>query len=529
MTLAVIYDRASTMKQKDNFSRIDAREEGIRIAQRFGFEWEYQKEIGSGATLAGRSIMLSILDRIAAGEVHAIICQDLDRLARPEERSSYETIRHICLERNVKIYTQSGVIDFANDNDDLIADIKVAIAKKERKDIVKRIIRGLKERARAGKVSGSPTPFGYRFVFIQPGSPDQRPFSDLVINEEKREVVSLLFSLFLQGGAAATARHLNALGYRGQNGAMFTASTVLKAIKNPLYAGLVIWGKVKKSPFLKDYEATSVFRPDLQIISTDIWHEANEVRKGRSIAKKSPGEWGKYAFTGFIVCETCGGSVAGSIMRPKHGRVKVQYRCTQSRLYGAAVCARGKSYNHDLVAQAIVPFIADTINRQVDLIEALDQAAAKYGRTATEGETEKKLRADLLTVTEKKNRVIASIAAGVIGQDEARQTLEHLRDEEQAATRQLATISKKATIRQEYLQAIESLKQDDLESTLWYAIEHKPSIFRRILKLIFKPNSIVVRTERNGAGKWQGYLIDYQFTDDFLEVSAFNNQQLSDG
>ena len=70
--------------------------------------------------------MLWILDEIAAGRIHAIIAQDIDRLARPEERSSYETIRNICIENNVLIYTQSGTFDFVNDNDDFMADIQVA-------------------------------------------------------------------------------------------------------------------------------------------------------------------------------------------------------------------------------------------------------------------------------------------------------------------------------------------------------------------------------------------------------------------
>jgi DNA invertase Pin-like site-specific DNA recombinase len=50
MTHAVIYDRASTQKQKDNYSRVNAREVGIRIAEQNGFTWEYIKEIGSGIT-----------------------------------------------------------------------------------------------------------------------------------------------------------------------------------------------------------------------------------------------------------------------------------------------------------------------------------------------------------------------------------------------------------------------------------------------------------------------------------------------
>ncbi len=48
---AIIYDRASTTMQKDNWSRVNAKDVGIRIAEQHGFSWEYVKEIGSGTTL----------------------------------------------------------------------------------------------------------------------------------------------------------------------------------------------------------------------------------------------------------------------------------------------------------------------------------------------------------------------------------------------------------------------------------------------------------------------------------------------
>ncbi len=63
---AIIYDRASTHLQEDNYSRINAETEGVRIAEQHGYTWEYVKEIGSGTTLSGRPKMMKILDRIAA-------------------------------------------------------------------------------------------------------------------------------------------------------------------------------------------------------------------------------------------------------------------------------------------------------------------------------------------------------------------------------------------------------------------------------------------------------------------------------
>ena len=139
---AVIYDRGSTINQKDNWSRVHAKKHGIRIAEQNGYTYEYLKEIGSGTTLVNRPEMLRILDRIAASEIQVIIVQDLDRLARPTDRSVYDTIRSFCLKYDVIIHTHSGAFDFADDDNDFVADIHMAVAKKESRRIKKRLSRG---------------------------------------------------------------------------------------------------------------------------------------------------------------------------------------------------------------------------------------------------------------------------------------------------------------------------------------------------------------------------------------------------
>ncbi len=187
MTHAIIYDRANTKLQKDNYSRVNAYEVGIRIAEQNGFTWEYIKEIGSGTTLTGRPEMMRILDRIAAGEIQVIIVQDLDRLASPTERAIYETIRDICLDNDVLVFTHSGVFNFADDNSDFMADIQMSVAKKEVIQIRKRLKRGRVARAESGGYFGQ-TPLGYRIIYVDKGQ-GQKPVADWAKDPQGAKII----------------------------------------------------------------------------------------------------------------------------------------------------------------------------------------------------------------------------------------------------------------------------------------------------------------------------------------------------
>jgi site-specific DNA recombinase len=503
---AVIYDRASLHKQEDNYSRADAKSEGIRIAEANGFEWEYEKEIGSGATLTGRPVMMSILDRIATGEIHAIVCQDLDRLARPEERATYETIRNICLENGVKVYTQSGIFDFANDNDDFMADINMAVAKKERRTIIKRSIRGMKERAKEGGFNGGRPALGYKLVYTS--EDPSKATSDLAIDDNERQLAEAYFDAFLEHrNLRAAANKLNGLGYTGKYGGKITRATIKLVVENPIYAGFMTWGRNKGSIYLKSHEVKYVHRPDLQIVPVEEWERAQEILEERSIKQRSPGQHGRHIYTGIIQCPICHGPVLGARRKVRGGRKVVQYACIYTVNSGVKSC-RGQTFSEHKVNAVVIPFLVDLINQQLCLNDALQEAAEHYGKTATEAELEQQIKAELLTVEEAKKRLIKAIAGGILTDEEAKAEMDELRASEQRLQRDLATIDEKAAIRADYLKAIEALKDTDIEARLTWMASEKPSAFRRLLQLLFEPNSLAIGKERVKTREMYQYYIE---------------------
>jgi hypothetical protein len=61
---------------------------------------------------------------------------------------------------------------------------------------------------------------------------------------------------------------------------------------------------------------------------------------------------------------------------------------------------------------------------------------------------------------------------------------------------------------------------------LYELAEQNPIAFRRLLSIIFEPNSLRVRTEQNGS-KWFGVLEDYQLTEAMKNINvSFGNKPL---
>jgi DNA invertase Pin-like site-specific DNA recombinase len=516
--LAAIYDRGSTLRQKDNYSRGDARREGIMIADRNGFKWEYHKEIKSGANLARREVLLKILDRIASGQIQAIIVQDLDRLARPDEQADFETIKNICIRADVKIFTQSGIYDFLDSDDVMMGRVKMAFAGRERDYITQRSIRGKKEKALGGGFMGGLPALGYKVCYKL--TETGKRISWLEIEASERPTAEKLFELYILHGAYGCSKRLNELGYRGKTGSEFIHSTVLDVIKNPIYAGYVTWARTRReSKWLRNYEPESVHKPELQIVSLETWEKAQEVHKKRSHDYKSDGSWGTSPFTGYLACEDCGLGMVLKSAKQVNGKKTKFYQCNGRALAGPQHC-NGKTHTLDLVARGVIPFMVELLTRDLDLNALLQDAVDRYGYTITESELRQQLEAELHATKERQARLVQSITEGIITQTEAKTTAQDLRDKIARIERELKNLGSKVRVREDYLQAMEILKGRDIEQFLWAVLEYETAIFRQFLGLIFEPNSITVETYRIKGREFGCRVTDYRFTEEFGNLQS---------
>ena len=103
-----------------------------------------------------------------------------------------------------------------------------------------------------------------------------------------------------------------------------------------------------------------------------------------------------------------------------------------------------------------------------------------------------------------KQRIVEAIGLGVLTNEEAAVKLAELRKQEQRLIIELSSIAEKTTIIAEWQAAIESLKGQNIEKQLLVLAKKKPVAFRRLLPLIFEPNSLRVKTFQVKSREWGG-------------------------
>lgn len=156
-----LYIRVSTRMQEDRYSLSAQRTELTNYANSQG--WTIIKEfkdVDSGGKLDKQGLN-ALLDIIEEGRIDVVLCIDQDRLSRLDT-IAWEYLKSTLRDNGVKIAEPGHIVDLSNEDEEFISDIKNLIAKREKKAIVRRMMRGKRQRMREGKGWGK-APIGYVF------------------------------------------------------------------------------------------------------------------------------------------------------------------------------------------------------------------------------------------------------------------------------------------------------------------------------------------------------------------------------
>jgi site-specific DNA recombinase len=234
------------------------------------------------------------------------------------------------------IYISQG-IDSDSEQADTLVTFHGLVDSMYLKELAKKIKRGLAGQIERGYATGAKT-YGYRTVPVPEPSGkldiDGHPVllgKRIEVNETQAEVIRRIFEWVAQGtGLSTVVKRLNAEGIPGTRGKPWSKGAVQSIVDNERYLGRQIWGQqsVEHEPgtgrrIMRDNPRDQwhvVDRPDLRIISDELWHRAQtsraEIRavvaaKGAALARgKSGKHHSKHLFSGFARCGTCGGSIA---------------------------------------------------------------------------------------------------------------------------------------------------------------------------------------------------------------------------
>jgi site-specific DNA recombinase len=362
----------------------------------------------------------------AVGEkrIDAIVTEDLSRISRDFADSAF-IFKRLQFARVPLLGVADG-IDTSAKHGKLSFAVKSLVADLYLDDLRDKTLRGLEGRALAGFATGS-VPFGY-LTKPEVDEGGRSIGSRIAIHAEEAKLVRRIFREYLEGrGFASIARSLNRDGIPSprtgtrHKRATWAAGTIRAILYNERYAGVWRfkereWVKVpgtnKRQPRPRDpSEVITKHRPDLRIISAEIWEQA--ASKLKSVHERfterdhKPGVIrgrSTYPLSGLLVCSLCN---APMIIYGDASR----YRCSTNRNRGT--CTNSRSIMERVMRQRILGAICERLTDQVGMAEfrtRIATALADYGsRVSVEL---KERRADIAECQQQIRGLVDAIAKG---------------------------------------------------------------------------------------------------------------------
>jgi DNA invertase Pin-like site-specific DNA recombinase len=224
-----IYIRVSTKLQEHRFSLKAQIQELVQYAHSMG--WVIvgiYRDVDSGGKL-DKAGLTQLLDDVDDDKGDVVLCIDQDRLSRLDT-VSWEYLKSQLRENSVKIAEPGKITDLADEDDEFFSDLKNLFAKREKKKIVKRMMRGKRQRTREGKGWGKP-PFEYLY---------DKNTGKHSINEAYSWVIPTIDDLYLKQGLSdeKIAEVLNGIK-KPPSGKPWNSQHISKRLTSKAYHGVM--------------------------------------------------------------------------------------------------------------------------------------------------------------------------------------------------------------------------------------------------------------------------------------------------
>jgi DNA invertase Pin-like site-specific DNA recombinase len=305
MTRVAIYARYSSERQ-NSLSVADQLELGRRHAAARGWTVvaEFSDAAISGAAMANRPGLNSLLTCAEAGAFDVVLVEDTDRLARNREHDAHVWNRLVDAGVRLSTFTTERVTLVESALRGLMNELEL-------EKISEKTKRGMRSNAEAGKATGSRL-YGYR----------SSPGGTIDIVETEAEVIRRVFADYAAGHTSRDiAAALNREGIPGPRGGQWNASSIHGSrqrgngiLHSEIYIGVKVYGRMdvrkdrstgKRKPKMlppEDWKRTPV--PHLRIISDEAWEAVNDRR--HTVSAPTAKKHRQSLFVGLLKCGMCG-------------------------------------------------------------------------------------------------------------------------------------------------------------------------------------------------------------------------------
>jgi site-specific DNA recombinase len=247
MRVVAAYVRVSTSRQV----KLETIEQQLELVSRYAREkgWELAEEDifrddGYSGTTLQRPALDALRDKARMRELEVVVVPSPDRLARNYVHQM------VLIEELEKAGCQVEFVErpmSSEPNDQLLLQIRGAVAEYERTLLSERMRRGRLAKYKAGLLlPWTHIPYALR---VDPDRP--RDPAGVSLDEAKAAVVAEIFASYLEPGATlfGVSRHLREMGVPAPRGGKTWSTATLRGIvTNPVYVGKVYAGRVRYRP-----------------------------------------------------------------------------------------------------------------------------------------------------------------------------------------------------------------------------------------------------------------------------------------
>lgn len=399
MTLCALYMRVSSDGQRERNTVGSQRTILPKVAESHGLKVfkEYVDDGISGESIEARPAFQALLEDASAGYFGAVVVIDFDRLTRATDLTQLALIKRIFREANIKVITPTQVFDLKDADQDFVSDLLGVFSKFEKRKILARSRRGIKEKMRQGKwiMGRLPTPYfrdGNGVVRVDPG--------------KEKVIRSILDDAKSVGRAEIAARY--GLKEKG-------IAVILEWRRLLCYAGFIeIDGEM--------------IRGEWPAICT--LEEASEVRSAVGRRRYSLGRKNKvHLLTGLGIfrCGKCGRAVTSetknSFRPPRDSDVPRQYSTNYYRC-GNKSCPSGSKLTP---ARRVEQIIIDNLNHYIQRVDLLVNFAMVAEQNRPQNREIDAIDARIAEEEMRKRNLVSAISGGVMDFEDAREKMDEIK------------------------------------------------------------------------------------------------------
>lgn len=358
----------------------------------------------SGSTFERPSFQKMIED-VKAGRTDCIVVKDLSRFGR-NYLDAGEYIEKIFPFLGVRFIAVNDHYDSLGDkkaSDDLIIPFKNLINEAYCRDISVKIRSQLEIKRKNGQFLGSFATFGYL--------KDEQNKNKLVVDEYAADIVRDIFKWKLEGvspqdiadalnklGILSPMEYKRSLGmkfttsFKTNSKALWSAGTVIRILKNPIYTGVLVQGK-ETTPSYKVHKR--ITKDESEWIVIEDSHEAiitkidfNSVQKILKLdTRRSPDGEAVQLFSGMVFCGDCGASMVRKTV-PAGGKKYVYYVCSAHKQDKSCSPHRMRD---TVLEEIVLDSLKQHIREVVDMSELIEITDTAPLRTAQAQKVQRQL------------------------------------------------------------------------------------------------------------------------------------------